>query len=352
MKRGLEILLIVLMVFTMGTGTFAAQEATVVVLDAYGAAIKGVPVLDNQSRVYETNGKGRAVVSTENGTVVRVPAVYQDANGVLHQFGRQKSAAAAENRIIFQAVSSAAAEEISMEEGLYRAVRDAAAKQSSYAAYWIEPSVEGSALLNQTIQRAIDRVRREFPGYYVSNTTDVGYYSFQSDGQYNMLEYKLTYFLPDQERRDQVSGLVQEIAASAKGTEYQKLKYFHDYLINNCEYDLEASQSNSTTYPNAFNAYGALIEGKAVCEGYANAFKMLCDAAGIESYVVTGVLNGPHAWNYVRLDGALYLVDCTSDDPIGGSPRWDFFLAGSEKSSAYRPDSSAPGKLSETSYRP
>ena len=42
-------------------------------------------------------------------------------------------------------------------------------------------------------------------------------------------------------------------------------------------------------------------------------------------------------WNYVRLDGAYYLLDATFDDPVGGSPTKDYFLKGSASSSEHRP---------------
>ena len=59
----------------------------------------------------------------------------------------------------------------------------------------------------------------------------------------------------------------------------------------------------------AFHAYGALMKGKSVCQGYAYAFKLLCDQAQIPCWIVTGYYGDePHAWNYVWLDGAYYLV--------------------------------------------
>lgn len=66
---------------------------------------------------------------------------------------------------------------------------------------------------------------------------------------------------------------------------------------------------------------------RSVCEGYANVFKALCDAVGLECEKVSGYARGVsyrnstyenpnnsnHAWNIVRLDGDWYLVDCTWD---------------------------------------
>lgn len=89
--------------------------------------------------------------------------------------------------------------------------------------------------------------------------------------------------------------------------DYEKLKYFHDYIILNCETD--------TDDPYADTVYGALVKGKALCEGYAKAFSYLCNLAGIENVIVTGVTDVPHMWNMVKLGGNWYHVDVTWDDP-------------------------------------
>lgn len=69
-------------------------------------------------------------------------------------------------------------------------------------------------------------------------------------------------------------------------------------------------------FPYSWNAYGALYNGYALCEGYANGYKLLCDKAGIECMSVSGSYDGtPHAWNIVNDGtGSWYLVDPTFDD--------------------------------------
>lgn len=69
-------------------------------------------------------------------------------------------------------------------------------------------------------------------------------------------------------------------------------------------------------FNDSFTAYGALLKGKCVCAGYAAAFKLLADSAGLESIVVTGMLEGTmsHAWNKVKLDGTWEVVDSTNND--------------------------------------
>jgi hypothetical protein len=57
-------------------------------------------------------------------------------------------------------------------------------------------------------------------------------------------------------------------------------------------------------------AYGALLRGHAVGEGFAMAFKALSDEIGFDNRVVLGYLDGRiHAWNIVQLEGYFYHID-------------------------------------------
>ena len=107
---------------------------------------------------------------------------------------------------------------------------------------------------------------------------------------------------------------------------HEKLKLINDYLANNIVYD-----SNVETNPasNDFDVYGALINGLCVCEGYAEAFKLLCDREGIPCITVVGTGNGgAHKWNMVLMeDGEWYTLDSTWNDQ-GSSIYYSYFLNG------------------------
>lgn len=99
---------------------------------------------------------------------------------------------------------------------------------------------------------------------------------------------------------------------TAEMSEYEVEKLLHDKL---------AARVSYVFTDNAYNSYGALVEGKAVCEGYAEAYQYLLQMAGIQSFIATGYSNNPstsvsvaHAWNIVRIDGKYYHVDVTWDD--------------------------------------
>lgn len=99
-------------------------------------------------------------------------------------------------------------------------------------------------------------------------------------------------------------------------TDYQKEKAIHDYVVDNCEYDLEGYRI--TNIPSeSYSAYGALCLGKAVCEGYAEAMMLLLNRSGVECQIITGSSRGEgHAWNLVSIEGDYYHLDATWDDPI------------------------------------
>jgi hypothetical protein len=69
-------------------------------------------------------------------------------------------------------------------------------------------------------------------------------------------------------------------------------------------------------FDDSFTPYGVLINKVGVCASYSSSFKLLADAAGLESIVVTGYLDGdlPHAWNKVKIDGNWQIVDSTNND--------------------------------------
>ena len=115
---------------------------------------------------------------------------------------------------------------------------------------------------------------------------------------------------------------------------HEKIKSIHDYLVNNIVYDTAISS------PNIFDVYGAFINGFCVCEGYAEAFKMICDREGISCITVIGTGDGgAHKWNMVQMeDGEWYTLDATWNDQ-GSNIFYSYFLNGSgTKAPWFNPD--------------
>jgi len=104
--------------------------------------------------------------------------------------------------------------------------------------------------------------------------------------------------------------------AKTKKTQTERVIYLHDYLVNSTEYDTE-NYLKDTLPEDSFTAYGALMKGTAVCDGYAKALKLLLNKAGIWAVRVTGEGKGEsHAWNLVKVDGKYFYVDATWNDPV------------------------------------
>ncbi len=119
-----------------------------------------------------------------------------------------------------------------------------------------------------------------------------------------------------------------------KTSDYAKIKYIHDYIINRCDYEIESPAAN--------NAYGALVNRLAKCDGYAHAFNYICTKAGIRAVTVCGKeKDAPedayHAWNKVYCGKKWYNVDLTWDDPLTNvrdNKRYDYFMVSDKVMSA------------------
>ena len=132
--------------------------------------------------------------------------------------------------------------------------------------------------------------------------------------------YQVTYYT-DKAQEDTVDSRLSEIYTSLQLsdstlTDAQKIWKIYDWITNNVTYDYENlnDDNNKTKY----TAYGALSDGKAVCQGFAGLFYRMCMDNGIDCRIVTGTAdngqsNGAHAWNIVRVGEAYYYVDATWD---------------------------------------
>ncbi len=122
--------------------------------------------------------------------------------------------------------------------------------------------------------------------------------------------------------------------ANKLATNYEKIKYVHDYLVKNVQYDhTAADEADNPTKMSAKSeqsctAYGALVNGWAICCGYSEAFQLLMHSLGIPCDVVIGYAGGGlHEWNAVYINGVRYMLDATWDDPDGATRMYyDYFL--------------------------
>lgn len=113
---------------------------------------------------------------------------------------------------------------------------------------------------------------------------------------------------------EQLDTKINEIIAMADfDSDYEKELFLHDYICENTVYD------ESTLITVGSTAYGLLLDGRGICEGYARAMQILLDRVGIKNYLITGYATsdgkgGKHMWNVVTIDGKNYHLDATWDD--------------------------------------
>lgn len=98
--------------------------------------------------------------------------------------------------------------------------------------------------------------------------------------------------------------------------------WLHDWLCTHVEYDSPVTYVYPEDYVGLreLTCIGAILDGKANCQGYTDAFYLLGNLAGLEVCNVFGSAGEGHCWNAVRLDGWLYTVDVTFNDSYCPEP--------------------------------
>ena len=105
----------------------------------------------------------------------------------------------------------------------------------------------------------------------------------------------------------------------------EKIKLFHDYVINNTIYDKDQKKG-------AYTAYNLITTGKSICGGYSDIMAIYLNMIGIQNYKIT---SENHVWNLVNIDGSWLHVDLTWDDPVASDGNQyllhNFFLIDSDE---------------------
>lgn len=207
----------------------------------------------------------------------------------------------------------------------------------------------GEELLGSCYQSAIESYTYDHPDVFYIDFSKL-YLNIETTTRGNSTTYRvfinsgnddnyLTNEFSSKERIDTALNEIKQIKTyivnNKKSNTYENIKLVHDYIVESIEYEQTTSQSN------IYDLYGALVNKKSVCEGYAKAFKYLMDNLDIPCTIVIGKATNSegntenHAWNYVQIDDNWYAVDCTWDDPIivgsgniSNSAKYRYFLKG------------------------
>lgn len=151
-------------------------------------------------------------------------------------------------------------------------------------------------------------------------------------------------------------------------SEYGVAKLVYDYLATHVKADHEVQEafsripqnaSDSTweefarEHGNAFSAYGAIVEGEAVCQGFSMAYSLLLTHYGLDVTCVMGsVGDGPHMLNAVSIGDKRAFVDITRGLVHEALPlvRYDMFLMPASRASYFTPDTDLDCTATDISF--
>lgn len=171
--------------------------------------------------------------------------------------------------------------------------------------------VELSSWDVELIEKVFKCVLNDHPKfYYVEGYT---YTTFTRGEEIAKLEFSGTYTKSEEECNlinVQIENYVADCFSGMESgiSDYEKVKYIYDYIIEGTEYNLMAEDSQ--------NICSVFLNGESVCMGYARAMQYLL----LEQDILCTIVNGTaghgeeHAWNLLLLDGQYYHLDVTWGD--------------------------------------
>ena len=209
---------------------------------------------------------------------------------------------------------------------------------------------DGSDILNNSFQLAINALTFDNPELFYIDITKINLITMVTTRTFSTT-YRISiggngknYLSEDFSNLTQVNSeinniknITNDILSQTGDDTVENLKIVHDYLRDTIEYDVDAGK-------NVYNIYGALVNKKAVCEGYARAYKLILDELDIPCIIACGMAKNSagkiesHAWNYVQVDGNWYAIDVTWDDPVitgtgilNEEYKYRYFLVGADE---------------------
>lgn len=137
------------------------------------------------------------------------------------------------------------------------------------------------------------------------SSTSFGTTDKATRGQYALFLYRASKIELDEASvlQKKVNEIINNIIKPGM-TDLERCYAIYRYMIENVDYDFDYER---------YTAYDALIEGLAVCQGYAEATDILMEEAEVDSLIIRGYIGKiGHAWNLVKVNGHYYHIDTTN----------------------------------------
>ena len=156
-------------------------------------------------------------------------------------------------------------------------------------------------------------------------------FSHKKSGSYYYYTFTLnvSYLTTIKERNtldSKVNSMIKGFKFTNKTSTYDKIKKVYDYVCKNVTY------AKSTSNEKVYSAYSALVNKKAVCQGYASLLYKTYRTLGISTRVIAGnssFSGDNHGWNIVKLGDYYYNVDATWDSTlVHANKDYSYFLKG------------------------
>lgn len=152
-------------------------------------------------------------------------------------------------------------------------------------------------------------IKSEVPNYVYFPVLEKGkityYYQFDIDYDY------YTTLKQKEKVESRVEALIRRFGFTQKTSDYEKIKTVYDYVCQNVQYAYNMKDDI------VFTSYGALFNGQAVCQGYAQLMYKMLREADISVRMIGGYAGGElHGWNIVKLGKYYYNIDATWDSEI------------------------------------
>ena len=210
-----------------------------------------------------------------------------------------------------------------------------------------------SSLSNEDTVKVISMFRNDNPMYFFvgNNYLYSMDYDFETEENYVGAVYIacVEEYTSGTARQAERRALETQITAAreqveAQDTAWAKARAANDWLCNSLTYAYDAS-GNPDDSMASHSIVGAFDERycAAVCEGYAKAFQLLMNAAGVANAYIIGLGNGGgHAWNMAQMDdGYYYYFDVTWNDSTSSDK---YFAAGETSFSKNHTPNTADGE--------
>lgn len=164
-----------------------------------------------------------------------------------------------------------------------------------------------------TIQKTVEAIHLDHPLlFYV----DFSSFSMRVSMEQTTLTFRFLYTEDQiQEKTNALHEVIAKFGKIQHRASLEKEIIIHNALAKRLMYHRCAEEDSHTVV-------GALLHKRAVCDGFAKAFKAICDACGIECIIVVGALRAErerkelHAWNMVNIDQHWHHVDLTGDEVV------------------------------------